>query len=165
MTTRAKKILQLAVEHHSSTLKVTSNENIEPEVLTDEFLSETVIPEVAENHKCAPSPSLVENSNYEDVIQSDTDSEIEPFANSSEDDLDYEPSETLSDTNIELVSPEEQQDNDSDGSMDGDDDGLEDVWTSIRTAQNIDIVEHAVDCTINIRNQNSLTPLHVFRSV
>lgn len=114
MSTRAKKILQLVVEQHSST----TDENIEPQELRNEILSDIVFPEV--NTECAPS---VENSDHE-LIHSDTESEIDPFANSSEDDPDYELSDVYSDTEIESVSQEEQQGSESDGPVDGDDAGM-----------------------------------------
>lgn len=71
------------VEQHSRTI----DENIEPQEVGNEILSDIVVPEV--NLECAPT---VETSDHE-LIHSGIEFEIDPFANSSEDDADYEPSD------------------------------------------------------------------------
>lgn len=104
MTSRAKKILQLIAEQNSSESEVENDGNVEQERLNNELLPKEVV---------------------QNVLHSDEDSETDPYANSSEDDPDYAPSDIGTDSDVESISQVFDNESDAEISLqeDRDDDG------------------------------------------
>ncbi|XP_018564371.1 piggyBac transposable element-derived protein 4-like [Anoplophora glabripennis] len=151
------------LDRPSALPEIEVEENIEPEMPNEKVLQK----DVTQNADSASSTSgiITKNKSNQRDFSSDNESEVDPFANSSDEDPDYFPSDNNSSTDVEQLSQEIESDDEAetdDSEEEIGDISGPDVWSTVKTTRNFHIVEHSIDCKINIENQDGLSPLDIF---